>query len=133
MFWEFLFTFLSSWFWVSLSKRGFSSESWKLVFSWHWGIMNKTTIGLNSSSSSNSVFLVFRLICVFVLGSSNIGIAFVFKSSLLSNSVKNNLQGGCFFTIRVFWSSFWWFFSSFWCISGSFGITISFSFIFSLS
>lgn len=95
--------------------------------------MNKTTISLNSSSSSNCIFLIFRLICVFVLGSSDIGVALVFESSLFGNGIKNNLQGSSFFTVRVFWGTFWWFVSSFWCIGGSFGVAISFSFIFSLS
>jgi len=45
--------------WISLGKRGFTSESWKLIFDWHWGVVNESAISLNFSSDSNSVFLVF--------------------------------------------------------------------------
>jgi len=101
------FFFLFCWLWVSLGKRGnsfshmrvLSGVALELVFDWHWGVVNESSISHDFSSNSDSVLLVFALLVVFLLGGSDVGVALLFESSLFGDSVEDNLQGSGFLTV----------------------------------
>jgi hypothetical protein len=94
------FFFLFNWScWVGLGKGGLTGEAWKVILNWHWAIVNESSISLNISSYSNSVFLVFALLVVFLLGGGDVSVASLFESSLFSDSVEDNLQGSGFLTV----------------------------------
>lgn len=93
--WNDLLFFL---FIFSLSK-GFTLGE-KIVSRSLWRVVNETTVGLDSSSDSNSVLLVFGLLIIFSLSCSNFRVTSIFKISLFLDSFKNNLKGVRFLFIR---------------------------------
>jgi hypothetical protein len=79
--------------------RVLSGVAFELVFDWHWGVVNESSISLNSSGNSDSVLLVFALLVVFLLGGSDVSVALLFESSLFGDSVEDNLQGSGLLTV----------------------------------
>jgi hypothetical protein len=103
--WFALFLLLDWSCWVGLGKGGLTGEAWKLIFDWHWGVVNESAISLNFSSNSNSVFIVFTYFVVFLLSGSDFVVALIFESSLLGHGVEDNLEGSSFLTVGVLWGA----------------------------